>query len=657
MYKFLKVTALLWLFTGFITNGIASTDIDITLKSVDKSIRMRQYEQAVGLLKPLLIQNNATAQFRMAGLYRVGKGVKQDHDKARELYEKAALSGHAEAQYALASILEKQGSQTEQVRHWYQMSAFAGYAPAIRKLKNLNTSNKPQKVDKATIFFAIRHNKIDTIKQLLDRNENLNIQDSGQRSPLLVALQSGHKDMSLLLLANSRQFDTADKNRTRPIHAASKQGFRDIVEALLLRKIDINAQDALGNTALMIAVNNNDRQLIELLLQNNANPGIQNKKQLTAIDLARGRKHLDLFNKAGFDTAEVSKKSTTIDINAFEKTVRSSTSLYTNWPILSIASHLGEKDLVQQLLTKEIDINATDASGYTALHRAAASGQLAIARQLVTSGADVNAINNRKETPLFLAAASGHNQTLQYLLQHSAKTTMLTFNKSSALSAAIRNQHTKSIALLLDKPLDNESRRRALLIAIENKMEAVAIKLTRNNPLLSKADDKQRTILWLATEAGLKKLVATLLKDNTVVKMIDKKDNLGYTALVRATLGNHGAIIKLLIEHGANSKVVTPEENTLLMLAVNSGHLKLAEYYIGKGVDFDHRNLVGDTAMMLAAANGQDNIIELLIQVGADLQGRNRDDLNAYQIALDAGHEQTAALIKSRSGTLFNLFN
>ena len=93
------------------------------------------------------------------------------------------------------------------------------------------------------------------------------------------------------------------------------------------------------------------------------------------------------------------------------------------------------------------------------------------------------------------------------------------------------------------------------------------------------------------------------------------------------------------------------------MLAVISGHVKLSEYYIRTDADIDHRNLAGDTAVMLAAANGQNDVIELLLKVGADLQRRNHDDLNAYQIALDAGHEETAALIKSRSGTLFNLFN
>lgn len=657
MQGYLKVIVLLWLFTGFLNTGIASTATDTTLKAVDQSIRMRQYEQAVKLLNPLLMENNATAQYRMAGLYRVGKGVKQDSDKARELYEKAALNGHAEAQYALASMLEKQGSQGEQARYWFQASAFEGYAPAIRKLEDLENKNNILKIDKATIFDAIRHNKIDTIKQWLDSNQNLNIQDGSQRSPLLVALLSGHEDMSLLLLTHSKQFDTADENRTRPIHVATRQGFRNIVEKLLSRKININAQDLLGNTALIIAVNNNDRQLIDILLKHKANPRIQNKKQLSAIDLARSSNHLDLFKKSGIDTTELTTKSTAIDLKAFEKTVRSSTSLYSGWPILSIASHLGEEALVQQLLAKNTNVNATDSSGFTALHRAAANGQLSITKQLIARGAIVNATNKRKETPLFLAAVSGQYKILQFLLKNSAKTTLLTANKSSALSVAIRNQHTKSATLLLNKPLDEQSRKQALLIAIENKMESVAIELSKGNPLLSKADDKQRTVLWLATEAGLRKLVATLLRDGKIVKTIDQIDKLGYTALARATLGNHRSIVKMLIDHGANTRTVTQEGNTLLMLAVISGHVKLSEYYIRTDADIDHRNLAGDTAVMLAAANGQNDVIELLLKVGADLQRRNHDDLNAYQIALDAGHEETAALIKSRSGTLFNLFN
>ncbi len=637
--------------------SVALANTERTLAAVDKSIRLRDYQQAVQLLKPLLKQRDATAQFRMAGLYRAGKGVKQDADKARDLYEKSALNGHAEAQYALASILERRGSDWEQIRFWYQESANQGYALATRKLKSLKDRNKVVKVDKDTIFDAIRHNKIDTIKKLLDNNQNLNIQDSSQRSSLLVALLSGHEDMSSLLLTHSKQLDTADKNRTRPIHAATRQGFHNIIEKLLSRQVNINAQDALGNTALMIAVTIEDNQTIELLLIHHADTSLRNKKQLSAIDLAHTHDSLAIFKKFGINTSIATKKPDEIDINTFEKTVRKSNSLYPDWPLLSIASHLGEKRVVQQLLANEMDINAVDPAGYTALHRASANGQLDIVILLISKGARINATNNRKETPLALAAAAGQYDTLKYLLTKSADTTLLSSNNSSALSLAIRNQHQKSAALLVNQPLDGQSRHRALLITIPYKMEAIALELSKHNSLLAGVDDKQRTALWLATESGLTRLVSTLLENKDVRKTINLADKQGYTPLARATLANHISIVKMLIKNGANTQALTLEKNSLLMLAVVSGHTQLTEYYIEAGADTDHRDLTGDTAIMLAAAIGRDDIIELLIEAGADLQVRNHDDLNAYQIALDAGHEQTAALIKSRSGTLFNLFN
>ena len=59
----------------------------------------------------------------MAGLYRSGKGVNSDLDKATGLYKKAAISGLPEAQYTLASIIEKQdpdktGDESVDCRRW-----------------------------------------------------------------------------------------------------------------------------------------------------------------------------------------------------------------------------------------------------------------------------------------------------------------------------------------------------------------------------------------------------------------------------------------------------------------------------------------------------------------------------------------------------------
>ena len=47
----------------------------------------------------------------------------------------------------------------------------------------------------------------------------------------------------------------------------------------------------------------------------------------------------------------------------------------------------------------------------------------------------------------------------------------------------------------------------------------------------------------------------------------------------------------------------------------------------------------------------------MLIEAGADLQLRNKEDLNAFQIANNSGHEETANIIRERSNFVFKLFN
>jgi hypothetical protein len=65
-----------------------------------------------------------------------------------------------------------------------------------------------------------------------------------------------------------------------------------------------------------------------------------------------------------------------------------------------------------------------------------------------------------------------------------------------------------------------------------------------------------------------------------------------------------------------------------------------------------HRSLYGETA-----GSAQNDVVEMLIEAGADLQLRNKEDLNAFQIANNSGHEETAAIIRERSNFVFKLFN
>ena len=59
------------------------------------------YATAYRLWLPLANQGNASAQFNLGIMYRIGQGVPQDYAEAMKWYRKAAEQGDASAQFNL----------------------------------------------------------------------------------------------------------------------------------------------------------------------------------------------------------------------------------------------------------------------------------------------------------------------------------------------------------------------------------------------------------------------------------------------------------------------------------------------------------------------------------------------------------------------------
>jgi ankyrin repeat protein len=69
---------------------------------------------------------------------------------------------------------------------------------------------------------------------------------------------------------------------------------------------------------------------------------------------------------------------------------------------------------------EDVDVNAGDPFGRTALHWAAWYGQVAVVRELIARGADVNAKNKLSTTPLHEAAWRNHVNVVRELLGRGA---------------------------------------------------------------------------------------------------------------------------------------------------------------------------------------------------------------------------------------------
>ena len=659
----MKFKALILILIAGMSSPALSNETDSIFSDIDQSIRFREYSEAVNKLKELIQLEIPEAQYRMADLYRSGKGVKRNMKAAITLYEKAALSGLVEAQYTLASIFEKRGQfqNISKAKKWYQTAADQGYRKAIEKIDQLNSSaisSAKHEVDDEIIFSAVRNNDLKRVQTFIDQGIDLNLFDSNLRSTFMIALLSEHEEMSKMLIPLSHHLDQADLEKRKPIHIASGLGYIDIVQQLISKKVDINAQDSLGNTALMIATRHNDADMISLLLKNKAKHLIQNKKKQTAINLVQlqnNNKTTRVYNRFGIKTKKEAESFANLDVNTFKKSIASDSSLYKGWPLLNVASLLGEIEIAKILLTQNVDLSATDNEGNTALHRAASKGELEIAKLLISNGSLVNALNNKLESPLYLAAFSGKRKMIEYLLNKNADTSLIAKNKSNALSISILNKHPESAIALASSKLNPSFLHHATLLAIQNKMETLSLKLLARDNLVNAVDLDRRNSLWHCANTGQTKALNYLLKNKS--PNLDALDINGYSALARAVNNGNAEVSRILIEHGASIDTLTQEKNTLLMLSIVSGNTEITKKLLGLKANVNAKNNSGDTALMLAAASKKDDIIKLLIQAGADIQTRNKDDLNAYEIALKAGHNDTATLIREHSGRLFKIFN
>ena len=104
---------------------------------------------------------------------------------------------------------------------------------------------------------------------------------------------------------------------------------------------------------------------------------------------------------------------------------------------------------------------------------------------------------------------------------------------------------------------------------------------------------------------------------------------------------------KMLIDAGADVKIIDKIGMTLLMIAARNGHCpaEIARLFIAECVDVDARNIYGYTALMMAADNGRTEIAQLLIDAHADVNASTSYGETALIYAARNGHTEIAQLL------------
>ncbi|ENX57492.1 MULTISPECIES: ankyrin repeat domain-containing protein [Acinetobacter] len=109
---------------------------------------------------------------------------------------------------------------------------------------------------------------------------------------------------------------------------------------------------------------------------------------------------------------------------------------------------------IQQLLAKNIQIDARDASGSTALMIATRANNVHAAQFLIDAGADVNAKDRIQDSPYLYAGARGYLKILNMTLKHGADLKSTNRYGGTALIPAAERGHVDTVRTLIAAGID-----------------------------------------------------------------------------------------------------------------------------------------------------------------------------------------------------------
>jgi len=366
-----------------------------------------------------------------------------------------------------------------------------------------------------------------------------------------------------------------------PMHIAAMNGNAAILRRLLSAGADVNTVTPGGETALMTAARTGNVEAVSLLLERGANVNARDAvRSQTALMWAVTENHPAVVKLLAARGADV-KAQTAITQPRGEYTP-------------ARAGGASGNGIIRQraLPTKD--------GGMTPLLFAVRDGNVAMTRLLLELGADINQASGNHTSPLLIALLNGQVALATELLERGANPNLTDDYKRGALFAAIelRNFNHEKYPFLYDDGRDP--------------LELVAALLKKG------ADPNLRT-------------------DTTPVHGLMQFDGSwvnfdGQTPFIRAALSGDIAVMRLLLQHGADPNIATTQGSTALMAAsgINwipaqtftrseADYVEAVKLCLQRGAPVNATNSLQLAAIHGAANRGWTSIIQLLAEAGARL--------------------------------------
>ncbi|CCM10365.1 exported protein of unknown function [Cardinium endosymbiont cEper1 of Encarsia pergandiella] len=282
------------------------------------------------------------------------------------------------------------------------------------------------------LHYAAKYGKAAVVACLLEAKPLLNqISVSNGHTPLLLAIERGHKKIVSLLLAAGADPNILNHKGCHPLQLAIQQNRKDLVQLLL----QAGAMCNVTPSPLLLAIKGRSLPIIRLLLEQKQIVETQDKNGYTGFHWAVKQNSVAIF--------QLLLRSGRFNINA--KAANGAT------PLHLIVANKKSKLLKTLRHLPLLEVNIQDRIGNTPLHYAVVTNQLEAVNGLLRYPAlDVNIPNHLGKTSLHYAVQYRHTAIVKKLLVHVGNGLSIQDKEGiTPLELAMHQNNTKIYKLML----------------------------------------------------------------------------------------------------------------------------------------------------------------------------------------------------------------
>ena len=288
------------------------------------------------------------------------------------------------------------------------ISSKIGDDAMVRVLQNFNANaDVIDKKERTALHVAAEYGHTVIVEILVEKfRANVHMRTKDGSTLMHLAAEHGYADTVLAFIKRGVPLHMPNKSGTLCLHAAAANGHVKVVKTLIKKGSPVDVRTKDGYTALHLAVLNGQPEIIQVLL------GFGAKVDLRGGLAREAPLHIAARMPEGLQCAEMLLKSGAVVNNQSEET----------WETpLHVSARYGFLELLKMLLEEGADPMHLSKSGESALHIAVRHCHFEIAKAVInfvnsnSTGRDatnlVNLANNEGETCFHLAAELGKSQT------------------------------------------------------------------------------------------------------------------------------------------------------------------------------------------------------------------------------------------------------